>query len=84
MHVLVSVEGSDDELVADSLWTFGAVGVEYRDGALIGAFDNSANADRAAQHFGVEPTNVSDDTGLDAWREHAEPCLLYTSDAADD
>lgn len=72
MHTLVEVDATlDVDLIGDRLWTFGAVGVEERDGKVIGAFSDHDRAETAAVELGGHVRRVEDSAGLDAWREHA-------------
>lgn len=75
MHHLVEVvctaDGPDPELVADSLWTLGAVGVEELDGMVRGAFTDATSAGVAAEDVGGRRRTVDDGEGLDTWRRHA-------------
>ncbi len=72
MHHLVEVVADrDPDLLGDRFWILGAVGVEVRDGTVIGAFDDAGLAAAAATALGGRASAVADTTGLDAWRDHA-------------
>ncbi|MEM9519966.1 MAG: 50S ribosomal protein L11 methyltransferase [Actinomycetota bacterium] len=72
MHSIVDVPaGPDPELTGDRLWVLGAVGVEARDGLLIGSFSDRTAAQAAAAALGGRVRTADDRTGVDAWRTHA-------------
>ena len=82
MHHLVVIplvpdtgdEIADDtarELLADALWAAGAVGVEDLGPNVRGAFTDPETARATAARLGGTVEPVADDTGLDAWRDHA-------------
>ena len=72
MHHLVLVPaGERPELTADALWLAGAVGVEEVADIIRGAFDDHERAGAAAKALGGRVEPAADDTGLDAWRDHA-------------
>lgn len=80
MHHLVAIpvperdDGRDDpdrELLADALWSAGAVGVEDLGSGMRGAFRDLARARAVAAQLGGTVEPAADHTGLDAWREHA-------------
>ena len=81
MHHLVEVvctaDGPDPELVADSLWTLGAVGVEELDGMVRGAFTDATSAGVAAEDVGGRRRTVDDGEGLDTWRRHAAKTIEW-------
>ena len=78
MHHLVDVTcapnrpGSEVDLLVDTLWALGAIGVQELDGVLRGAFDDEAAALLAAKRLGATCLQVDDREGLDAWRAFAE------------
>ncbi len=73
MHVLVTVPGAaGDELLTTDAWIGGAIGVEELGDDLRVAFDDPGAAASFAELTGGDSQPVADDTGLDAWRAHAE------------
>lgn len=70
-HLVVIAVNRERELIADELWAAGAVGVEDLDAHVRGAFDSADRAEAAAARLGGTIETASDDTGLDAWRDHA-------------
>lgn len=72
MHFLVDVQlVGDAELVADTLWRFGAEGLEDQGSFLRAAFSREDLAHQAAQAVDGQVLAVDDHTGFDAWRDHA-------------
>ena len=74
MHHLLEVSltsGDDADMIADQLWALGAVGIEERPTAVVGAFADSDLAGVAAGRLGGRLRVVEDHEGLDAWRAHA-------------
>lgn len=77
MHHLVEVSCTTDrprsevELLADTLWVLGAVGVQELDDGFRAAFVDEAAALLAADRLGATYHRVGDREGLDTWRDHA-------------
>lgn len=78
MYILVEVPLERDatstliDLVSDTLWAHGAVGVEERAMRVIGGFTDHEGAMAAADVLGGALHTVAETTGLDAWRDHAD------------
>jgi ribosomal protein L11 methyltransferase len=76
-RVLVSVPAADAELVADRLWTSGAIGIEEQGDdpvLLLAGFDDEAAArSAAAAEPGATLEVVDDDSWADEWRNYAVP-----------
>jgi ribosomal protein L11 methyltransferase len=78
-RVVVDVDAADPELVADSLFRLGALGIEERvDGAghvvlLAGMADETSAIVAATAHPGARVEPIHDDGWADAWREFARP-----------
>ena len=77
MHHLVDVScapdrpGMEVDLLVDTLWAVGTIGVQELDGVLRGAFDDEAAALLATERLGATWHTVDDRDGLDAWRTFA-------------
>lgn len=73
VHHLVNVPAGDQpELIADALWAAGAIGVEEIADIVRGAFADRDLARSAARSLDGHLEPAADQTGLDAWSDHAD------------